>query len=71
MADVTNPSGREINFAELEHSMQHDPPLDACRRMGSTHHAYGWTPCPWGHWSDEQKEAYRDGYYSAKRGAGK
>lgn len=24
--------------------------------------AYGWTPSMWGHWSDERKAAYMDGY---------
>jgi hypothetical protein len=36
--------------------------LDECRELGATHAAYGWSRRPWGHWNDEQKAAYTDGW---------
>ncbi len=32
------------------------------------HVAYGWTPRPWGHWTDEQLAIYRQAYDEAKAG---
>lgn len=52
----------EINYAELEAQLQNNPTLEQCRRMGSTHAAYGWSKAPWGHWSEEQKAAYAEGW---------
>ena len=52
----------ERNWAEHDRNMQDNPTLDDCRALARTHRAYGWTPRPWGHWSDEQKDAYNEGY---------
>lgn len=56
---------KEVNFAEIERRMCHGPSLEDCRRQGQTHRAYQWGPRPWGHWSEEQKAAYMQGYHSA------
>lgn len=57
----------EINFAERETYMQGQPELKDCRRMGSTHKAYGWAPSPWGHWTEDRKAAYMEGYRSQQK----
>jgi len=50
------------NFAEIERKLRDEPTLDMCRAHGRTHKAYGWARSPWGHWTDEQKAAYNEGY---------
>ena len=52
----------KMNFAEFEQYLAGNPDLSACRRLGSTHAAYGWSQVPWGHWTQEQKDAYSAGY---------
>lgn len=52
----------EINFAENDRKLINEPTLESCRRMGSTHAAYGWACSPWGHWPEEMKAAYREGF---------
>jgi hypothetical protein len=53
---------KEINWAENDRRIIENPTLEDCRRMGSTHKAYRWAPSPWGHWTDEQKAAYYEGF---------
>lgn len=36
--------------------------LEDCREYGRTHAAYGWSPRPWGHWTEEQVKAYMEGF---------
>jgi hypothetical protein len=56
----------EVNYAEFQRYIDDGTiSLDACRRMGSTHKAYGWSCTPHGHWNEAQKQAYRDGYHNA------
>jgi len=62
---------KEVNYAELEQQLQENPTLEMCRRQGSTHHAYGWARTPWGHWTDEQKAAYYQGYDDHKKRYGR
>ena len=51
------------NVAEREERIMNNPTLEECYKTGRLHkQAYGWTPCPWGHWSDERKAAYMSGY---------
>jgi hypothetical protein len=52
----------EINFAEREAHIRDNPTLDECISTGRTHAAYRWASSPWGHWTDEQKAAYRQGF---------
>ena len=52
----------EVNFAEVEARMRDNPSLEDCRQMGQTHKSYGWSPRPWGHWCDERKAAYHEGF---------
>ncbi|MBY0560049.1 hypothetical protein [Hyphomicrobium sp.] len=66
MNDTTNDSG-EVNFAEREARIRDNPSMDDCYATGRSHFGYGWACTPWGHWSDEQKEAYRAGYQAAKQ----
>lgn len=56
----------KINYAELEERLMSNPTLEECRRQGSTHYAYGWTPVPWGNWNEEQTAAYLEGYAAQK-----
>lgn len=37
--------------------------LEDCRQHGRDHRGYGWSRRPWGHWTEEQKKAYEEGYY--------
>ena len=43
-----------------------NPTLDECREAAAAHVAYGWSSHPWGHWSDEQTNAYMDAYEAAR-----
>lgn len=40
--------------------------LKNCHETGVRHAAYNWAKSPWGHWTDEQIQAYNDGYELAK-----
>jgi len=54
-----------MNYAELQRAIDDGTiTLAQCRRMGETHRAYGWSGTPYGHWTAEQKNAYREGYKS-------
>ena len=61
----------EINYAERERQLMNEPTIADCERMGSTHFHYGWSKNPWGHWTDEQKEAYQRGFSRAADGDAK
>lgn len=56
----------DFNFAELERQVSTNPTKEQARRMGSTHYAYGWSPVPYGNWSDEMRQEYYNGYADAK-----
>lgn len=53
---------QERNWAEWDKLMRDNPTLEHCYNQGHTHAAYGWGRKPWGHWSQEQKDAYAKGY---------
>lgn len=36
------------------------------RKMGLTHVHYGWSKHPWEDWTEEQKQAFHEGYEAAK-----
>ena len=57
----------EINFAENDRKLRDEPTLEQCRAQGRTAAAYGWSAVPWGHWSEEQKAAYREGHAEEKK----
>jgi|GEM_PF-5491824 len=57
----------EVNWAENDRRLIEAPTLESARRMGATHCAYGWACTPWGHWSDDHKAAYREGFEEAMR----
>lgn len=40
--------------------------LEDCRKMGLTHFHYGWSRYPWRQWTEEQKQAFREGYHGAE-----
>lgn len=42
--------------------------IDICRMEGEAHRAYGWSPKPALIWTDEQINAYCDGYQSTPEG---
>ena len=60
----------EINWAAHDAQMRNNPTMDQCRGQGRAHYNYGWSCTPWGHWTNEQQAAYREGYKAA-RGAAK
>jgi len=39
-----------------------DTPIEACRYFGETHASYGWNRQLDPRWTDQQKEAYHEGY---------
>lgn len=43
-----------------------ETPLSEYRKMGLTHFHYGWSRPPWEPWTEEQKQAFREGYEAAK-----
>lgn len=52
-----------VNYAELQRQIDAGTlTLNQARRLGSTARAYGWACTPYGHWSDELKVAYREGW---------
>lgn len=52
-----------MNYAELQARFDRgEVTPDECKRLGSTHAAYGWACTPPGHFTDEQKAAYRAGF---------
>ena len=55
-----------MNYAELEQYISDNPDLETCKKNGSTHAAYGWSPSPWGHWTKEQKDAYNEGHQAER-----
>lgn len=56
------------NFAELQQRIDNGTvTLSECKRMGSTHKAYGWARTPYGQWNEEQRKAYFEGYDNAKQ----
>lgn len=57
----------DVNFAENDQRIMNNPTDADCRRLGSTHFAYGWARTPWGHWTDAQKALYFEGYDEAKK----
>jgi hypothetical protein len=60
----------ERNWAEHDRRLRDEPTLEECRGQGASAAGYGWSPVPWGHWSDEQKAAYYEGHrnYKGPRG---
>lgn len=55
------------NFAENQRVRDSaDTPLEMCRHIGGTHAAYKWSRTPDGHWNEEQRQAYFDGYDTEK-----
>lgn len=54
---------QERNWAEHEIQMQ-NPTIEQARGTGWVHAGYGWSKNPWGHWSDELKQSYADGWQS-------
>lgn len=61
----------EINFAENDQRIMNNPTDADCRRLGSTHFAYGWARTPWGHWPDDKKALYFEGYDEPKKNVGR
>ncbi len=59
----------EINWAENDRRLIEEPTRETAARMGSTHFAYGWACTPWGHWTEDIKQAYHNGFDEAKRKA--
>lgn len=57
---------QDRNWAEHDRQIENNPTLEQCRGTGRIHAAYGWACTPWGHWTDEQKEAYREGFHSSE-----
>jgi len=41
--------------------------LQECRDIGRSHALYGFPCTPLGHWSQERKDAYTEGYKQAQR----
>lgn len=57
----------EVNYAALERRRNEGKlTLAECRRMGSTHHAYGWSRTPDGAMNKAQRAAYFEGWDSYK-----
>lgn len=50
------------NWAEHDRRIENNPTPDECRETGRIHAAYGWSPTPWGHWTEEQRIAYLEGH---------
>lgn len=58
----------EINYADSDRQIMNCPTDDQIRRQAATHRAYGWAPCPWGHWDDRQKAVYAEAFQPARDG---
>lgn len=57
----------ERNWAEHDNTMRDNATLEDCRKLGASHAGYGWSKTPWGHWTEEQQQAYREGFEAYKK----
>ena len=62
----------EWNVAEREARIMNSPTPEECYKTGAIHKAYGWGNSPWGHWPDELRAYYTEGYrglaFTGKKG---
>ena len=53
----------ESSFLRDQNRMRDRATLKMCEEHGAHHRSYNWGWSPWGHWTNEQKKAYADGFY--------
>ncbi len=57
----------EPNFATNQQLRDRDhTPLEMCRNIGRSHAQYKWSRTPDGHWNEEQRQAYFNGFDNVK-----
>lgn len=54
---------QERNWAEHDRKLRENPSLEEAAALGRSHSGYGWSCTPWGHWTEEQKAAYTNGWH--------
>ena len=57
---------QERNWSEHDQHIIENATLEQARKTGHTHAAYGWARTPWGNWTEEQKQAFYEGFDSYK-----